>query len=42
MSENKLAISYELAMLDTKNRDFYDSLTDEEKNKYSNLFKIFV
>lgn len=40
MSENKLDISYELAMLDTKNRDFYDSLTDEEKKKFSPFLMI--
>lgn len=32
---NKLDISYEMAQLDTKNRAFYDELTDEERKKFS-------
>jgi len=32
---NKLDIGYEMAQLDTKNRSFYDELTDEERKKFS-------
>jgi len=32
---NKLDIGYEMAQLDTKNRAFYDELTDEERKKFS-------
>lgn len=32
---DKLNINYELAMLDTKNRAFFDDLSDEEKKKFS-------
>lgn len=35
MSEDKLSIKSEMAALDRKNRAFYDSLTDEEKKKFS-------
>jgi hypothetical protein len=35
MSDDKLNIKNEMAMFDTKRRDFYDSLTDEEKKKFS-------
>lgn len=32
---DKLSINYELAMLDTKDREFFDSLSEEEKKKFS-------
>ena len=32
---HKLDIGYEMAQLDTKNRAFYDELTDEERKKFS-------
>ena len=32
---NKLDIGHEMAQLDTKNRAFYDELTDEERKKFS-------
>jgi hypothetical protein len=32
---DKLYIGNEMAQFDKKNRDFYDSLTDEEKKKFS-------
>jgi hypothetical protein len=32
---NKLTIQSEMAALDSKDREFYDSLTDEEKKKFS-------
>ena len=32
---DKLSLNNELAQLDTKNRNFYDELTDEEKKKFS-------
>jgi len=35
MSEDKLSIRSETAALDRKDRDFYDSLTEEEKKKFS-------
>lgn len=35
MSEDKLSIKSEMTALDRKNRAFYDSLTDEEKKKFS-------
>lgn len=35
MSEDKLSIKSEMTALDRKNRGFYDSLTDEEKKKFS-------
>lgn len=35
MSEDKLSIKSETAALDRKDRVFYDSLTDEEKKKFS-------
>ena len=37
---DKLSISNEMAQFDRKNRDFYDSLTDEEKKKFSNYLMI--
>lgn len=37
---DKLHISNEMAQFDTKNRDFYTSLTDEEKKKFSNFLMI--
>ena len=35
MSEDKLSIKSEMSAFDRKNREFYDSLTDEEKKKFS-------
>ena len=32
---NKLDIGYEMAQLDTKNRAFYDELSDDERKKFS-------
>lgn len=37
---DKLSIHNEMACLDGKNRDFYDSLTDEERKKFSNFLMI--
>jgi len=37
---DKLNIANEMAQFDTKNRDFYDDLTDEEKKKFSNFLMI--
>ena len=37
---DKLSISNEMAQFDRKNRAFYDSLTDEEKKKFSNFLMI--
>ena len=37
---DKLSIANEMAQFDTKNRNFYDSLTDEEKKKFSNFLMI--
>lgn len=37
---DKLSINNEMAQFDRKNRDFYDSLTDEEKKKFSNFLMI--
>ena len=37
---DKLNIRNEMAQLDTKNRGFYDSLTDEERKKFSNYLMI--
>jgi hypothetical protein len=37
---DKLSIHNEMAQLDQKNRDFYDSLTAEEKKKFSNYLMI--
>lgn len=37
---DKLSIGNEMAQLDRKNRDFYDSLTDEERKKFSNFLMI--
>lgn len=37
---DKLSIQNEMAQFDKKNRDFYDSLTDEEKKKFSNYLMI--
>jgi hypothetical protein len=36
----KLNIKYEMAMLDSKNREFYDDLTDDERKKFSNYLMI--
>ncbi len=40
MSEDKLSIKSEMAAFDRKNREFYDSLTDEEKKKFSPFLMI--
>jgi hypothetical protein len=32
---DKLSINYEMAMLDTKNREFFDNLTPEEQKKFN-------
>lgn len=40
MTTDKLHIKNEMAMFDTKARDFYDSLTDEERKKFSNFLMI--
>ena len=37
---DKLSIGNEMAQFDRKNREFYDSLTDEEKKKFSNFLMI--
>ena len=37
---DKLSIQNEMAQFDNKNRGFYDSLTDEEKKKFSNFLMI--
>lgn len=37
---DKLNIANEMRMLDSKRRDFYDSLTDEERKKFSNFLMI--
>jgi hypothetical protein len=37
---DKLNINNEMAQFDRKNREFYDSLTDEEKKKFSNFLMI--
>lgn len=37
---DKLNIKNEMRQLDRKNRDFYDSLTDEERRKFSNFLMI--
>lgn len=37
---DKLNISNEMAQFDRKNRDFYDSLTSDEKKKFSNYLMI--
>jgi hypothetical protein len=37
---DKLSIQNEMSMFDRKNRQFYDSLTDEEKKKFSNFLMI--
>jgi len=36
----KLSIQNEMSQFDHKNRDFYDSLTDEERKKFSNYLMI--
>jgi len=36
----KLSIQNEMAQFDRKNREFYDSLTDEERKKFSNYLMI--
>ena len=40
MAEDKLSIRSEMAAFDRKNREFYDSLTDEEKKKFSPFLMI--
>ena len=37
---DKLNIANEMKQFDMKNRDFYDSLTDEERKKFSNYLMI--
>jgi hypothetical protein len=37
---DKLNITNEMLQFDRKNRDFYDSLTDEERKKFSNYLMI--
>ena len=37
---DKLSIGNEMAQFDCKNREFYDSLTEEEKKKFSNYLMI--
>ena len=37
---DKLSINNEMAQFDRKNRAFYDSLTDDEKKKFSNFLMI--
>ena len=37
---DKLNIGNEMRQFDMKNRDFYDSLTDEERKKFSNYLMI--
>ena len=37
---DKLSIHNEMAEFDNKNREFYDSLTDEERKKFSNYLMI--
>lgn len=37
---DKLHIRNEMRQLDTKNRDFYDELTDEERKRFSNYLMI--
>lgn len=40
MSEDKLNIRNEMAALDRKDRDYYDSMTDEEKKKFAPFLMI--
>ena len=40
MSEDKLNIKNEMAMFDRKRRDFYDTLDDQEKKKFSPFLMI--
>lgn len=37
---DKLSINNEMAQFDNKNRDFYNSLTDEEKKKFTTFLMI--
>lgn len=37
---DKLSIHNEMSQLDRKNREFYDSLTDEERKKFSNYLML--
>jgi hypothetical protein len=37
---DKLSIANEMTQFDRKNREFYDSLTDEERKKFSNYLMI--
>jgi hypothetical protein len=40
MVMDKLSIQNEMTQFDRKNRNFYDSLTDEERKKFSNYLMI--
>jgi len=40
MAVDKLSVGNEMAMLDLKDRAFYDELTDEEKKKFSTFLMI--
>ena len=40
MVMDKLSISNEMAVFDRKDRQFYDSLTDDERKKFSNYLMI--
>ena len=37
---DKLSINNEMAVFDRKDRDFYNSLTDDERKKFSNYLMI--
>ncbi len=37
---DKLSIQHEMSCFDRKDRDFYDSLTDEERKKFSNYLMV--
>ena len=37
---DKLSITYEMQMLDTKNREFYDDLDEQERKKFSPFLMI--
>ena len=38
---NKLTIANEMAQFDAKNREFYDSLSEQEKKDFSKVFEIY-
>jgi hypothetical protein len=40
MTTDKLSIANEMAQFDSKNRDFYDDLTEEERKKFSPFLMI--